>query len=50
MKRSLILTIKQDDIPKNRVGKGYTIRPMVQTDRKKKASKSACRKKVCTPL
>ena len=44
MKRNEKIVIKQDDIRKVRVGNGRTVKPMVTTDKKKKADKFKCRK------
>lgn len=44
------IVIKQEDIRKVRIGKGYTERPMVQADKKKKRDKNLCRKKIVVPI
>ena len=44
MSKNEKILIKQADIRKVRIGKGRTVKPMVTTDKKKKADKFKCRK------
>lgn len=44
--KKITIKIKRNDIRKVRVGAGFTIRPMVQSDKKKKLNKNFCKIKI----
>ena len=44
--KKITIKIKQGEIRKVRVGAGFTIRPMVQIDKKKKLNKEFCNTKI----
>ena len=41
--KKIYIVIKAEDILRTRVGKGYTVKPMVQMDKRKETNKKACR-------